>query len=110
MSWTEIDLGKGEWIIPKERTKNGKEHLVHLSPDALSDPDVLEKGALQRCLCLHDERHNSNLADTPRLSASSMTCVHWRLKRISRNFCRRLSSRNGECTTSGAQRRQEWQS
>lgn len=35
MRWPEIDLAKGEWIIPKERTKNGKEHLVHLSPQAV---------------------------------------------------------------------------
>lgn len=35
MRWAEVDLGKGEWIIPKERTKNGKEHLVHLSPQAV---------------------------------------------------------------------------
>jgi integrase len=36
MCWSELDLAKGEWIIPKERTKNGKEHLVHLSPQALA--------------------------------------------------------------------------
>lgn len=38
MSWPEMKLGKteGEWIIPKERTKNGKEHLVHLSPSVVS--------------------------------------------------------------------------
>lgn len=35
MRWEEIDLAKGEWIIPKERTKNRKSHLVHLSPQAL---------------------------------------------------------------------------
>lgn len=38
MTWPEMKLGKteGEWIIPKERTKNGKEHLVHLSPSVVS--------------------------------------------------------------------------
>lgn len=36
MGWQEINLSKGEWIIPKERTKNGKEHLVHLSPEVVS--------------------------------------------------------------------------
>lgn len=36
MGWTEVDLKKGEWIIPKERTKNGKEHLVHLSPEVVT--------------------------------------------------------------------------
>lgn len=40
MRRSEIDLAKGEWIIPKERTKNGKEHLVHLSPQAIA---VLEE-------------------------------------------------------------------
>ncbi|MFM9847818.1 MAG: tyrosine-type recombinase/integrase [Hyphomicrobiaceae bacterium] len=36
MRRSEIDLTKAEWIIPGERTKNGKEHLVHLSPQAVS--------------------------------------------------------------------------
>jgi len=35
MEWTELNLDKREWIIPGARTKNGKEHLVHLSPMAL---------------------------------------------------------------------------
>lgn len=43
MWWPEIDLGAAVWIIPKERTKNGKEHLVHLSPDALSILSFLKK-------------------------------------------------------------------
>lgn len=36
MRWREIDLDKGEWIIPADRAKNGKAHLVHLSPEALN--------------------------------------------------------------------------
>jgi integrase len=36
MRWSELDVEKGMWTIPKERTKNGKEHLVHLSPQALA--------------------------------------------------------------------------
>ena len=35
MRWTEIDTRTGTWVIPKERTKNGKEHIVHLSDQAL---------------------------------------------------------------------------
>jgi integrase len=34
MRWDEMDRAKGEWIIPKKRTKNGKEHVVHLSEQA----------------------------------------------------------------------------
>lgn len=34
MAWSELDAHHTEWIIPGYRTKNGKEHLVHLSPSA----------------------------------------------------------------------------
>lgn len=33
--WNEIDLEKGEWKIPAENAKNGREHIVHLSPFAI---------------------------------------------------------------------------
>ncbi len=32
MTWAEIDLAKGQWIIPASRTKNKREHLVPLAP------------------------------------------------------------------------------
>lgn len=37
MSWSEIDLVSKTWTIPKERSKNGKAHIVHLSPLALHE-------------------------------------------------------------------------
>lgn len=36
MSWREVDMDKGIWIIPRDRTKNNREHLVHLSKQALA--------------------------------------------------------------------------
>src|SRR5262245_9405764 len=36
MQWPELDLEKATWTIPRERTKNGSEHLVHLSPQAIA--------------------------------------------------------------------------
>jgi integrase len=36
MNWQEIDAEKRLWIIPRERTKNGVEHIVDLSPQALA--------------------------------------------------------------------------
>lgn len=36
MTWDEIDLKKGEWIIPRERSKNDKAHAVDLTPQAVS--------------------------------------------------------------------------
>jgi integrase len=31
MCWSELDLGECQWTIPWERTKNDREHIVHLS-------------------------------------------------------------------------------
>lgn len=36
MRWSEIDLERTRWVISKERAKNGKAHVVHLSEAALS--------------------------------------------------------------------------
>lgn len=36
MQWRELDNRTKEWIIPGSRTKNGREHLIHLSPLAWS--------------------------------------------------------------------------
>jgi integrase len=36
MEWGEIDLEKSRWTIPAARSKNGKAHIVHLSPLAIS--------------------------------------------------------------------------
>jgi integrase len=36
MRWSELDLERARWIISKERAKNSKAHIVHLSPQALA--------------------------------------------------------------------------
>jgi integrase len=36
VKWDELDLVKRAWTLPKSRTKNGKEHLVHLSEQAIT--------------------------------------------------------------------------
>jgi integrase len=36
LSWTELDLDKKEWLLPAERAKNGHEHLIPLSPQAMA--------------------------------------------------------------------------
>jgi integrase len=33
--WSEFTLGQSRWLLPPERTKNKKAHLVHLSPLAI---------------------------------------------------------------------------
>ena len=36
MRWSEIDLDAGTWRLPKERSKNGREHVIALPPEALA--------------------------------------------------------------------------
>lgn len=36
MQWQEVNLDRAEWIIPASKTKNGREHLVPLSPLVVS--------------------------------------------------------------------------
>lgn len=43
MRWDELDLAARCWVIPAERTKNGKPHLVDLSPQALEIIDTLDR-------------------------------------------------------------------
>jgi integrase len=35
LSWEELDLERRIWILPKSRTKNAKQHVVHLSEQSL---------------------------------------------------------------------------
>lgn len=35
-TWDEIDIRQRTWTLPKERTKNGKSHVVHLAAAAIS--------------------------------------------------------------------------
>jgi integrase len=40
LAWEELDFSQRIWTIPKERTKNAKPHVVHLSDEAIA---VLER-------------------------------------------------------------------
>jgi integrase len=40
-TWPEFDIAKRLWTIPGRRTKNGREHIVHLSPLAIEILDNL---------------------------------------------------------------------
>ncbi len=43
IGWSELDTDAGLWTIPPERTKNGKEHVVHLSPQALAVIETVDR-------------------------------------------------------------------
>jgi integrase len=43
LAWEELDLVQRTWVLPKMRTKNAKEHLVHLSNEAVTVLDRMER-------------------------------------------------------------------
>ena len=43
MKWDELDLAQRIWTLPKSRTKNAKEHVVHLSEQSMAVLQRVEK-------------------------------------------------------------------
>lgn len=39
--WSEFDLGKALWVLPRGRSKNDKEHVIHLAPRAVEIIEAL---------------------------------------------------------------------
>lgn len=48
MAWEEVDLTSGVWIIPGDRTKNKRDHLVPLAPQAVHVLKALQPDAKLR--------------------------------------------------------------
>jgi integrase len=44
MPWDELDRSRAEWFLPAARSKNGKGHVVSLSPEAILELDGLAGG------------------------------------------------------------------
>ena len=64
--WSEVDLGKGIWTIPKERMKAGREHIVPLSKrvmETLSPLYELRKGDF---IFVHPDKLTTFSVNAPR--------------------------------------------
>jgi integrase len=84
MTWHELNLGQHIWTLPKSRTKNGKQHVVHLSAQAIGVLNgVPKKGPFVFSIFgtrpFHDFSKAKRVLD--RLSAVS----HWRLHDLRRS-------------------------
>lgn len=44
VDWRELDRERAEWLLPASRAKNGREHLIPLSPQAVALFDTLADG------------------------------------------------------------------
>ena len=83
MAWDELDIGRPIWTLPKSRTKNGKQHVVHLSEQAIAVLNrVQKKGPFVFSILgtrpFHDFSKAKRALD--RLSA----VAHWRLHDLRR--------------------------
>ena len=47
MKWSELDLDAGVWMLPGKRTKNGRDHRIPLSPQAIALLDRLGIAAIK---------------------------------------------------------------
>jgi integrase len=56
MNWSEIDLDKRSWILPREKAKNDRAHQVHLSALAFEIIDDLPKIGTRFLLTTNGER------------------------------------------------------
>lgn len=75
LPWSELDFNRNEWIIPGIRTKNGSEHLVHLTSEAIAVLDsvkALHAGKASNRLIptyvfttMAIEREDGSLAEVP---------------------------------------------
>ena len=54
MRWSELDLDVGVWMLPGTRTKNGRDHRVPLSPQAVASLDRLGIAAIKAGLGYKD--------------------------------------------------------
>lgn len=57
MEWTEVDLGKKQWYIPPERTKNNRGHLCPLSDIAMGVLEVMSKQTSNKYVFPYKHKH-----------------------------------------------------
>jgi integrase len=58
MKWSELKLDQGLWVVPAERTKNHRPHVIPLPPIALGIIEVVQRR--DGCDCVFGETTNRN--------------------------------------------------
>jgi integrase len=83
LAWEELDLGRRVWTIPKERTKNAKPHVVHLSDEAIA---VLERRQKQgaHVFALHGGKPFQEFSFAKRKLDAVSGVTGWRLHDLRR--------------------------
>jgi integrase len=83
LAWEELDFGGRIWTIPKERTKNAKPHVVHLSDEAIA---VLERRQKQgaHVFALHGDKPFQEFSFAKRKLDAVSGVTGWRLHDLRR--------------------------
>lgn len=68
--WSEFDEGEATWTIPAAHTKNGREHLVHLSPFALKQLAILRENRTSKVLVFPARQEKVGADQQPVMHAS----------------------------------------
>lgn len=76
MTWDEVDLEEGLWVIPAERMKAGREHRVPLTPQAISILEHMKQFRLEE-----DKVIFPGVRDRKPLSDMTLTAVLRRMQR-----------------------------
>jgi integrase len=88
MEWTELDQTAGIWTIPGARTKNGKAHIVHLSPQCLAELAKVDK--IQSCKYVFSTTGKTPLKSfsdaKDKMDAIMQTETPWRLHDLRRTL------------------------
>ncbi|MBW8191422.1 tyrosine-type recombinase/integrase [Neiella marina] len=69
-SWAEIDFENQLWIIPKERMKNGKEHIIPLTEHALAILDAIKPISGHRPFIFPSDRDPKKPRNTQTVNAA----------------------------------------
>src|SRR5712675_2383323 len=83
MTWDELDLGQHIWTLPKSRTKNGKQHVVHLSEQATAVLDRVQKNG-PFVFSILGRRPFHDFSKAKRMLDQLSAVSHWRLHDLRR--------------------------
>jgi integrase len=84
MTWSELDLEKRVWTIPRERAKNDRAHTVHLSDLAVEIIDGLPRQKSRFVFTTNGERHVSGYSRSKATLDRAMGTEDWILHDLRR--------------------------
>jgi integrase len=86
MAWSELDLARAEWLLPRGRTKNGRPHLVPLSTTAEQIITSLPRRAGRDLVFGRGAGGFSGWSQCKRRLDERLNLAPWRLHDLRRSF------------------------